>query len=380
MADSFDIRSALEVVSDLRNQGLDAHGDLAGRLPLVAGRSSLSSETGAILPLGGISRKLTVFCNETGRYVTYQSDEHGFNNPQGIWLRRPVSIAALGDSFTQGFCTAPDQTFMARIRNRFPETLTLGMVGSGPLLELATLKEYVTAIKPKTVLWFYFEANDLQDLADESQSPLLMKYVMQDDFSQRLIERQAEIDRAWTQYEVDLLSNWTKNRAPRWLRPITNWFADLTVEHKNRNRTARILRLREIRGRLEARFGRHSDEAAQLPLLRQTLARAKATVDSWGGSLHFVFLPGMELLMNPHSARAQLAQLVLQQPQSLGIPVIDVRTSFQSHSIASIFFYPDSHYSELGAGLVASAVLSFLEHAPAPNEHQQSAAAHEVIR
>jgi hypothetical protein len=207
-----------------------------------------------------------------------------------------------------------------------------------------------------------------------------MKYVKQDGFSQGLIDKQAEIDRAWTQYEADLLSNWTKHRAPRWLRPMTDWLTDLTVEHKTRNRTARILRLREVRGRLEARFGRRSDEAAQLPLLRQTLAQAKETVNSWGGSLHFVFLPGMELLVNPHSVRAQLAQLVLQQPESLGIPVIDVRTSFQSHSIASIFFYPDSHYSELGAGLVASAVLSSLEHGPAPNEHLQSVAAHEVMR
>ena len=108
--------------------------------------------------------------------------------------------------------------------------------------------------------------------------------------------------------------------------------------------------MREIRGRLEARFARQGDETAQIPLLRETLARAQETVGSWGGSLHFVFLPGMQLLMNPNGGRARLAQLVLQQPESLGIPVIDVRTSFQSHSIASIFFYPDSHYSELGAG------------------------------
>lgn len=377
---SFDIRSAFEVISDLRSQGLDAHADLAGRLPLVAGKSSLPSQSGTFLPLGGISRKLIVFCNETGRYVTYRSDEYGFNNPAGIWLKRPLSIAALGDSFAQGFCTDPQETFMARIRNRFPETLTLGMVGSGPLLELATLKEYLTALKPKTVLWFYFEANDLQDLADESQSPLLMAYLEQPDFSQHLIARQPEIDRAWTQYEADLMSAWTTNRAPRWLRPIADWLADLTVEHKNRNRTARILRLREIRGRLEARFSRHGDESAQLPLLRRTLALANETVNSWGGSLHFVFLPGMELLMNPNSARAQLAKLVLQQPESLGIPVIDVRNTFQSHPIASIFFYPDSHYSGLGAGLVAETVLSSLDHHQAPNGRLESAVANEVTR
>ncbi len=377
---SFDIRSAFEVISDLRNQGLDAHADLAGRLPLVAGKSSLTSETGAILPLGGISRRLIVFCNETGRYVKYQSDEYGFNNPTGIWPRRPVSVAALGDSFAQGFCIEPDQTFVSRIRQRFPETLTLGMVGSGPLLELATLKEYLTVIKPKTVLWFYFEANDLQDLADESQTPLLMRYLQQRDFSQHLMERQAEIDRVWMQYEAGLLSAWTINRPPRWLRPIADRLTDLTVEHKNRNRAARTLRLREIRGRLEARFVRHGDETAQIPLLRATLAQAQETVNSWGGSLHFVFLPGMELLMNPQGSRAQLARLVIQQPESLGIPVIDVRNTFKSHAIASIFLYPDSHYSGLGAGLVATAVLSSLEPGPSAAESLRSAATSEVMR
>jgi hypothetical protein len=377
---SFDIRSAFEVISDLRSQGLDAHADLAGRLPMVAGKSTLASKSGAILPLGGISRRLIVFCNETGRYVTYQSDEYGFNNPTGIWPKKPVEIAALGDSFAQGFCIPPDQTFIARIRSRFPETLTLGMVGSGPLLELATLKEYLTAIKPETVLWFYFEANDLQDLADESKNPVLMRYLQQRDFNQHLMGRQAEIDGVWKQYESGLISAWSTNRAPRWLRPIADWLIDLGVEHKNRSTEARILRLREIRGRLEARFARQGDETAQIPLLRETLARAQETVGSWGGSLHFVFLPGMQLLMNPNGGRARLAQLVLQQPESLGIPVIDVRTSFQSHSIASIFFYPDSHYSELGAGLVASAVLASLESGAAPSQTFRSAAASEVIR
>ena len=80
------------------------------------------------------------------------------------------------------------------------------MVGSGPLLELATLKEYLTAIKPETVLWFYFEANDLQDLADESKNPVLMRYLQQRDFNQHLMGRQAEIDGVWKQYESGLIS------------------------------------------------------------------------------------------------------------------------------------------------------------------------------
>lgn len=213
LSGSFDVRSAFEVISDLRDQGFDAHADLAGRLPLVAGRNSLGSEGGAVLPLGGISRRLIVFCNEAGRYVTYHSDEYGFNNPSGIWPQRPNSIAVLGDSFAQGFCTSREQTFVARIRNRVPDTVTLGMVGNGPLLELAALQEYLTVAQPKTVLWVYFEANDLQDLAEESQNPLLMRY-LQGEFRQNLIERQPEIDRVWMQYEDDLMAIWRNRRSP----------------------------------------------------------------------------------------------------------------------------------------------------------------------
>ncbi|HEV2447689.1 MAG TPA: hypothetical protein VGS58_17280, partial [Candidatus Sulfopaludibacter sp.] len=285
---SFDIRSAFEVITDLRNQGLDARANLAGRLPMVAGKETLPSDSGAILPLGGFSRRLIVFCNESGQYVTYRSDEYGFNNPPGIWQRRPVSIAALGDSFAQGFCTAPDQTFISRIRSRYPETLTLGMVGNGPLLEFAALKEYLAAVKPQTVLWFYFEANDLQDLADESRNPLLVRYREQPDFTQHLMERQPEIDSVWTSYESGLLDAWRQSRAPRLLRPIADWFTDVAVEHKNRATAARFLRLREVRGRLESRFRPVGDEEAQIPLLRAILQQADATVRSWGGTLRFV--------------------------------------------------------------------------------------------
>lgn len=361
---SFDTRSAFQVISELRSQDLNAHANLAGRIPMMEGHSSLASDSGAILPLGGVSHKLIVFCNESGRYVTYRSDEYGFNNPAEIWQQRPISIAAVGDSFAQGFCTDQSQSFMARIRDRFPRTLTLGMVGNGPLLELAAVKEYLTAVKPQRVLWFFFEANDLQDLADESRNALLLRYLHEPGFSQRLMQRQPEIDRAWAQYEAALIGDWRKSRPPRLLRSIADWLTDLTVEHKNRSTAARFLRLREVRGRLAARFRHVSDEEAQIAMLRATLAQADTTVRSWGGTLRFVFLPGMELLMNPGGGRGQLANLVLRQVEELNIPVVDVRNAFQKHTIASLFFYPDSHYDEAGNVLVARAILWSLDHEP----------------
>jgi hypothetical protein len=357
---SFDMRSAFAVISDLRDRGTEAHANLAGRLALLDGRASLESEKGPLLPLGGMSRRLIVFCNEAGRYVTYESDEYGFHNPAGLWSRTPISLAVLGDSFAQGFCTPGDQTFVAAIRQHIPQTVTLGMVGNGPLFELAALDEYLTVARPKTVLWVYFEGNDLQDLAEESRNPLLMRY-LQGKFRQKVMERQPEIDRAWSRYENDLMGVWRKRSLPRWLQPLADWASDVGVEHRNRSTLGRILRLREIRGRLEARFARVRDEKEQLPLLRVTLARANTLVRSWGGTLHFVFLPSMSLLTQPTGARGQLAQLVLHEMKGLGIPVIDIRNAFRSHPVASLFFYPDSHYNEEGARLIAGAILSALD-------------------
>ena len=52
------------------------------------------------------------------------------------------------------------------------------MAGQGPLNTLATLKDYVPALKPKFVLWFFYEGNDVSDLLYERQSPLLIRYLV----------------------------------------------------------------------------------------------------------------------------------------------------------------------------------------------------------
>jgi hypothetical protein len=71
---------------------------------------------------------------------------------------------------------------------------------------LATLKEYAESLRPKVVLWFYFEGNDLKDLSNERRSPLLSRYLEPNEFSQRLSSRQDEIDRALGGY-LDTVAN-----------------------------------------------------------------------------------------------------------------------------------------------------------------------------
>ena len=160
-------------------------------------KSAINIEGTEVIPLGSISNKVTVLCNESGSWIAYTSDKHGFNNPSETWRSGQIDVAALGDSFAQGYCVSADRNFVTLIRRGYPATLNLGMAGNGPLLMLATLKEYLPRLAPKIVLWFYYEGNDLTDLQTERKSSVLMRY-LKDDFNQGLLERQSEVDQALT--------------------------------------------------------------------------------------------------------------------------------------------------------------------------------------
>ena len=144
----YDGRSKLEVIQDLRRDGFRAYPPALPKLFMGAhpGRNELT-------PLGAIANTKTVFCNESGPYMIYHSDEHGFNNPRGIWTGEGLEIAVVGDSFTQGYCVPQGQDMVSGIREVWPRTLNLGMASNGPLLELAAIREYLPALKPCSSLW-----------------------------------------------------------------------------------------------------------------------------------------------------------------------------------------------------------------------------------
>lgn len=200
----FDTRDRIEALLDTRARGIDA-------VPAVYPSALLEPQQGGplksiirikgaeVLPLGGISNKTSVLCNETGDYIFYESDEHGFHNPKGLWNSARLDLAVVGDSFAHGFCVPSHKHFIALIRDHYPVTLSLGTGGNGPLLELATLKEFLPSLKPKIILWAYFEKNDLIELRHETRSPLVLQY-LKPDFRQDLISRQGEIDQTLLAY------------------------------------------------------------------------------------------------------------------------------------------------------------------------------------
>ena len=71
--------------------------------------------------------------------------------------------------------------------------LNLGISGNGPLIEYATLREYLDT-NVKKVLWVYYEGNDIGGLKYELTNNILIKYLNDNNFTQNLKFRQNEIN------------------------------------------------------------------------------------------------------------------------------------------------------------------------------------------
>ena len=360
---AFDTRSRLEVVLDMRARGVKAYPDV---FPMVlfapsSGehiQSVLASPRGEFLPVAGMAMTTTVFCNESGEYIVYESDEHGFHNPRGIWDRRPAELLALGDSYTHGVCVPSEKGFVAVIRAQHTGTVNLGVNSHGPLTSLATLKEYGPILRPKLVLWFYYEGNDLRDLDGwEKKSPLLMKYVSSS-FSQHLFERQPEIDRALRDYLDAAIA---KATAP------VPFGAIVKLQHL-RQAIQSFYERRPAEQGMPAELLKHLRQrgapaaAANLQLFERILAEARTTAETWNGRVVFVYLPTWERYRIPELASKD-RDLVLGIARHLNLHVVDLHPVFAAHPdpLALFPFRRYAHYNEAGHRLVGEEVLRHLE-------------------
>jgi hypothetical protein len=307
-----------------------------------------------------------VACNETGEFLAYVSDEHGFNNPPGLWQNDQVDIVALGDSFVHGFCVRPDQNFVSVIRQRHPATISLGIEGNGPLVMLASLKEYAAALKPRVVLWFYFEGNDEADLYSEKQSPLLRRYLTRG-FRQGLMEQQAQIDEALTNFTEPFVE-----KSPLSLKLEELSSADFGFHPRI---LLDVLKLQTLRTQLGLIGADSSAPAADtlssepspreqefLSLLNDILVEAKSSTEEWGGRLYFVYLPSWTTYAFPNDPNTYRGR-VLETARQVGLPVIDTHEVFQAHpDPLSLFpFRVGHHYNDEGHRLVGQTVLRALD-------------------
>lgn len=254
--------------------------------------------------------------------------------------------------------------FASLIRQRYPTTLNLGEDGDGPLLELATLKEYVPSLHPRVVLWFYFEMNDMGELLHEKQT-FLTKYLTPG-YTNGLIAKQPEIDRALKSHVERAMVNFTRRV------DLIMFFEHMLDPLSHSDEFEDLIKLGHIRRTFLMAFHKPEGERQfhppnpaltreDLDLFGKVLSEAKTTVAGWGGTLVFIYLPQYERYTKPEYVNKDRDQ-VLRIVMGLNLPLIDLHHSFEAQADPlNLFpFRRYGHYNENGHRVVAQEVLKFL--------------------
>ena len=347
----YDYRTNFEVIKDLKDQSISAVPRIAPMTFFKTNGVIGKGQFFPITPLSGISNKATVFCNESGQYIVYDSDKHGFNNKNKVWDANGEKWTLVGDSFAHGACVNPKDNIAGVMAENTNNTIiNLAYSGNGPLAELATLVEYASILKPKKVFWIYCEGNDLTDLHSEIKNSILIQY-LNNDFSQGLFTQQENIDKALQSY-IDL------NMLRKSKSVNKNKFQLSGVDY-----IKRILRLYNIRDRL----GLSNYSLEINPVLPTILGRANKIVTSWGGELYFVYLPSYlrySSYVSNHD-KYKKKEEVLEIANKLNIKTIDIHDKVFNNHKNPINLFPyqrNGHYTEEGYALTSKAIIDALKH------------------
>lgn len=93
--------------------------------------------------------------------ISFTYDARGFRNVETF---DSVDVALIGDSYVEGAYVSDDATVASVLGSTLGRpVVNLGVAGFGPSYELAALTRYAAPLRPRVVVWFFFEGNDLYD-------------------------------------------------------------------------------------------------------------------------------------------------------------------------------------------------------------------------
>jgi len=357
-----DSRSKVQVIHDLRSQGVSAYPNVGGSALLETDGVRTHDSSLTLLPVGSISRVTTVYCNESGSWSIYQGDEHGFNNPLGTYLVDNVDIVLTGDSFAEGACVEPTETIAAVLRRNDLRVISLGKGGNGPLLQFASFVEYAKPIRPEIVVWAHY-ANDIHDLDfRELQSSTLREYLESETYSQGLNKLQPEIDAALKRYVATEYASKalkvaeSQSSVDPQARPRSKKSEQSSFKKENLVEFVKLTRLREL---IDLRPSRPNPAQAAGSAYRLILQRVKNATSRWGGHLYLAYLPPYEVYQTGRDHDVFYRDFVFRTARELDIPIIDLHKKVFSTHPDPLALFPRRkarHYNAEGYRLVANEI------------------------
>ena len=268
----------------------------------VSPKSFFLGENSEIIPFSGFSNIKTIDCNENGYYSIFKSDRFGFNNPDHEWSNTEIEYFLVGDSFTFGSCVNRPYDIASVLRKITNKTvLNLGQGGNGPLIEYATLREYLNP-KVKNIIWIYFSNDLTTDLGEEIKSKILIRYLEDDNFSQNLINRQDEINK--------LVFKRIQNKYKK-------------TNNNNYNKITNFIKLTNLRNIIKKSSQKSkAEEKKILEKFNLILKRTKIISKQNESNLYFVYIPSYNHLVNNIEDKwyAEVKDII----HELNIPMIEI--------------------------------------------------------
>ena len=301
-----------EAVDSIRSEGGVAYPTIPGNV-LVNRDVAIDVDGRTVHPVTpSPGHETTVLCNETGALIVYQSDRHGFNNPDEVWERDSTEVALLGDSYTHGLCVHPSEQPASLLAQRY-SSVNLGARGFGPLLQLAVLREYGALLRPRTVVWVHYEGNDAYDLRGEVGREWLTDYLEAPSHSQGLAD--SDHDRVFGEWIDGLMDEEFGTREARRSSLLPGFRSLLTLST-----------LRQVVG-----FGVPvPSRGSRIGRLPEVMLAADQTVASWGGEIIFVYLPAYERFRTLIGEGVPGRRQVLAAATNTGFNVVDLTPYFEA--------------------------------------------------
>ena len=316
----FDTRSRWEIYNDLKKIDKNITVNIS---PV----RHLNETNIDIFPLSGISNVETIHCNENGYYSIYKSDRYGFNNPDKEWDSNIIEYLLLGDSYTHGACVNRPNDIASVLRNLSDKNvLNLGFSSNGPLIQYATLKEYLSP-KIKKIVWIYYAGNDLSDLGLEYKNAILNKYLNNDNFFQDLKSKQNIID----QINYKTLNN-----------RVSSYQRDIKKNAQVKYKILKFFRLNKTKNKFKKIFSSKEYKVENEDVFYEILKKTKILAENNNSKFYFVYLPDFNRYKDKNYSSEEEKE-IKKTVNKLGIPMINIHELLFKNK-NQLEFYPFKTY------------------------------------
>jgi len=287
------------------------------------------------------SHTKVISCLKNNEWKYYKTDRYGFNNNDEIWNSKN-KIFMLGDSFGVGECVNYDDSLAGRISNSLKEyeLINLSQTGNGPLLELATFLEYADIFKPKILIWFYFEGNDLLELKNEKKQKLLLKYVNEKNFSQKLSSKQEYIDN----YIFDAIEQYSSSIPIKSKLSKQNLYSFFTLSNLRG-------KVNLFQNNYNSRVIRNIDS-----LFFRIINQINLNIKNNNGNFYFVYLPTEKNVSDKNYALSK--NIIVNFLKKENINLIDAELVFKNQK--TIFDPINDHYTAEVYKLISDKVIEII--------------------